>query len=92
VDIQFKALEQHVEHSIKLMTAQVEKQKAELDGKIDLLHKDINDLQGKRHDKNQRRWDTRVLVLSIIVTAIVTFILGMLAANWSTLWAWLTRP
>jgi hypothetical protein len=53
------AVREHLDDSIKLL-------KAELGGQIDILRRDITELQGKREQHQQRGWDVRKIVLEAL--------------------------
>lgn len=87
--IQLRALEQHFDDQIKIMTVQMQTQKVELDAKIDLLRTRTSELRTKRQEKNRKGWDIRILLLSIVVTALLTI---LVENYWDTFWKWATRP
>lgn len=65
VNAQIEKLNQHIDDSVKLL-------KAELGGQIDILRKDINDLQAEKQHKQHKRWDIKVMLLSAFIVLLIT--------------------
>jgi hypothetical protein len=76
VQAELTSIRQHLEDSVKVL-------KAELGGQIELMRKDINDLQADRQQQKENRRDTRR-----IVTTVLSYI-GASAAGALIAW-WLT--
>ncbi len=70
VDAQIASLKDHVEGSMKLV-------KAELDGQVELLRRDIKDLQGKKKQKEEKGWNHKMMLLQELI-ALVTTGIGIL--------------
>jgi hypothetical protein len=72
VNAQIESLKQHIDDSIKLL-------KAELGGQIDILRRDINDLQSEKQQKQHKRWDIKLMLLSgliLLLTAGIGAVIG----------------
>jgi hypothetical protein len=65
VNAQIESLKQHIDDSIKLL-------KAELGGQIDILRRDINDLQSEKQQKQHKRWDIKLMLLSGLIVLLIT--------------------
>jgi len=71
VDAQINALWQHTDDSRRILESELDKQIAQVDGKIELIRRDINDLQGERHQKHQHGWDKKMVFYSVLGGGVV---------------------
>jgi hypothetical protein len=65
VNAQMDGLKQHLDDSIKIL-------KAELAGQIEMLRKDVNDLQTKKREEKSKNWDIKLLIIGSILTLVIT--------------------
>ncbi len=80
MDAHVQRLQQHIDDSYKLAMSEIGRLEAKLGGQIELIRRDVNDLQAESKDKKQKRWDSRIAWFSIIGGAIVFILIEV--AKW----------
>ena len=80
MDAHVQRLQQHIDDSYKLAMSEIGRLEAKLGGQIELIRRDVNDLQAESKDKKQKRWDSRIALFSIIGGAIVFILIEV--AKW----------
>ena len=79
-DAHVQRLQQHIDDSYRLAMSEIGRLEAKLGGQIELIRRDVNDLQAESKDKKQKRWDSRIAWFSIIGGAIVFILIEV--AKW----------
>ncbi len=84
VDVEISSLRTHLDDCLDaihskldsaeaLFKAKLDNVEIKLNARIDLLNKDIQSINAKRKNRKDRRWDIRILVITIIVTIAATW-------------------
>jgi len=80
MDAHMQRLQQHIDDSYKLAMSEIGRLEDKLGGQIELIRRDINDLQAESKEKKQKRWDSRIVWFSIIGAAILAILIEV--AKW----------
>lgn len=83
VDVEISSLRTHLDDCLSaihsklnnaeaLFKAKLDNVEIKLNARIDLLNKDVQSINAKRKNKKDRRWDIRILLITIIVTIAAT--------------------
>ncbi len=80
MDAHVQRLQQHIDDSYKLAISELSRFEATLSGQIELIRRDVSDLQAESKGKKQKRWDYRIALFSIIGGATVLILIE--GAKW----------
>jgi len=75
MDAHVQRLQQHIDDSYKLAMSEIGRVETKLGSQMELIRRDVNDLQAESKDKKQRRWDSRIAWFSIIGGIIVVIVI-----------------